>query len=57
MGEEQATLEYPANFKATLETIELPDTRLSNVWGKQIYRVSLTDTQKKTEGSYKFIVK
>lgn len=57
VGEEQATLEYPANFKATLETIELPDTRLSNVWGKQIYRVSLTDTQKKTEGSYKFIVK
>lgn len=57
VGEEQATLEYPTNFKATLETIELPDTRLSNVWGKQIYRVSLTYTQKKTEGSYKFIIK
>lgn len=41
VGEEQATLEYPANFKATLETIELPDTRLSNVWGKQIYRIVL----------------
>lgn len=57
VGEEQATLEYPANFKATLETIELPDTRLSNVWGKQIYRIVLVDTQKRLEGSYKFIIK
>ena len=43
--------------QATLETIELPDTRLSNVWGKQIYRIVLTDTQKKLEGNYKFIIK
>lgn len=57
VGNEHATLEYPTNFKATLETIELPDTRLSNVWGKQIYRIVLTDTQKKLEGSYKFIIK
>ena len=57
VGEVQATLEYPANFKATLETIELPDTRLSNVWGKQIYRIVLTDSQKKLEGNYKFIIK
>lgn len=57
VGDEHATLEYPANFKATLETIELPDTRLSNVWGKQIYRIVLIDTQKKLEGSYKFIIK
>lgn len=57
VGDEHATLEYPANFKATLETIELPDTRLSNVWGKQIYRIVLIDTQKKLEGNYKFIIK
>ena len=57
VGNEHATLEYPTNFKATLETIELPDTRLSNVWGKQIYRIVLIDTQKKLEGSYKFIIK
>lgn len=57
VGDEHATLEYPTNFKATLETIELPDTRLSNVWGKQIYRIVLIDTQKKLEGSYKFIIK
>ena len=57
VGKEHATLEYPTNFKATLETIELPDTRLSNVWGKQIYRIVLIDTQKKLEGSYKFIIK
>ena len=40
VGDEHATLEYPTNFKATLETIELPDTRLSNVWGKQTYRIN-----------------
>ena len=57
VGDEHATLEYPTNFKTTLETIELPDTRLSNVWGKQIYRIVLTDSQKKPEGSYKFIIK
>ena len=57
VDDEHATLEYPTNFKATLETIELPDTRLSNVWGKQIYRIVLTDSQKKLEGSYKFIIK
>ena len=57
VGDEHTTLEYPTNFKATLETIELPDTRLSNVWGKQIYRIVLTDSQKKLEGSYKFIIK
>ena len=57
VGNEHAILEYPANFKATLETIELPDTRLSNVWGKQIYRIVLTDSQKKLEGNYKFIIK
>ena len=57
VGDEHATLEYPANLKATLETIELPDTRLSNVWGKQIYRIVLIDTQKKLEGNYKFIIK
>lgn len=57
VGDEHATLEYPTNFKATLETIELPDTRLSNVWGKQIYRIVLIDTQKKLDGSYKFIIK
>ena len=57
VGKEHAKLEYPANFKATIETIELPDTRLSNVWGKQIYRIVLIDTQKKLEGSYKFIIK
>lgn len=54
---QKATLEYPSNFKATLETIELPDPRLSKVWGEQIYRIVLTDTQQKLNGSYKFVIK
>lgn len=54
---QRVTLEYPQRFKASLETIELPDTRLSKVWGPQIYRLVLTDTQQEQKGSYKFVVK
>lgn len=54
---QQVTLEYPRHFQASIETIELPDTRLSNVWGPQIYRVSLTDTELRKSGTYKFTVR
>ena len=54
---QRVTLEYPQRFKASLETVELPDTRLSKVWGPQIYRLVLNDTQQEQKGSYKFVVK
>lgn len=44
-------------FDANVETIPLDDTRLSNVWGKEIYRLTLTDKSKPLKGNYKFIVK
>lgn len=50
-------LEYPTRFEASLETIELPDIRLSKVWGNQIYRVVLLDKQSTQNGSYKFVVR
>lgn len=39
-------------FKATLETIPLTDPHLSNVWGKEIYRISLKATSLQTSGNY-----
>lgn len=50
-------LEYPQQFKVSLETIELPDIRLSKVWGNQIYRIVMVDTQINRKGSYQFVVR
>lgn len=41
-------------FQASIETIRLEDPRLSNVWGNEIYRVSLTARQTVTAGTYTF---
>lgn len=55
--EQKVTLEYPQNFEVALETITLPDPRLSNVWGEKIFRITLKDTEIQTKGNYKFIVR
>lgn len=50
-------LEYDAKqFAPELETIELPDHRLSNVWGDEIFRLTLTAKIKEPKGTYKFKV-
>lgn len=54
---QKVTLEYPLGFTADLETIELPDTRLSNVWGPKIYRITLKDKEARLTGKYKFVIK
>lgn len=54
--EQKVELEYPSQFKASLETVDLDDPRLSNVWGKQIYRIMLKADEKKVEGNYKFVI-
>lgn len=51
------TLEYPRYFKPVVETVKLPDTRLSNVWGDEIYRISLNAESAVLKGKYKFVVK
>ena len=44
-------------FIPKLETIELPDSRLSNVWGSQIYRLQLQAKSTSTRGEYEFVIK
>ena len=54
--EQKVELDYPVQFKAELETIQLDDPRLSNVWGKEIYRITLKTNEKKETGNYKFVI-
>lgn len=53
-----AQLSYdPAQFDVTVTDQELPDTRLSNVWGPKISRISLTAKKTAAKGNYKYSVK
>lgn len=56
--DKKVCLTYDKNtFIPSVETVVIDDTRLSDVWGKSLYRISL-DTQKKALlGSYRFVVK
>lgn len=52
---EKGQLTYDSRqFQASIETIRLEDPRLSNVWGDEIYRVSLTARQTVAAGTYTF---
>lgn len=54
---EKVRLNYNKHlFKAKIETIKLDDTRLSNVWGSEIYRISLIAQKMQPSGSYTFTV-
>lgn len=54
----KAQLTYnPSQFDATVVDQPLPDTRLSNVWGPKISRVSLTDKKPAAKGSYSYSIK
>ena len=53
---QKVELDYPVQFKAELETVKLDDPRLSNVWGKEIYRITLKAEEKKMTGNYKFVI-
>ena len=51
----KAQLRYDANiFEPAIETIELTDKRLSNVWGDKIYRLSLKAKTATKAGVYKY---
>lgn len=45
-----------SQFAATVERIPLPDSRLSRVWGAEIYRLSLTARKLQVKGKYKILV-
>lgn len=54
----KAELTYDASrFEASTIDQPLPDTRLSNVWGPKVTRISLKDKKPSTKGTYKYSVK
>ncbi len=55
---EQLELSFDKNqFTPNLETVSLTDTKLSNVWGKEVYRLTLTAKVLIENGEYKFIIR
>lgn len=54
---EKARLSYDKNrFTPAIETVVLDDPRLSNVWGKEIYRVSLNADKSALSGTYTYTI-
>ena len=50
-----AELRYDASrLDLSVDTVALPDPRLSRVWGKQIYRLSFKAKRLETKGRYSF---
>lgn len=43
-----------SQFDAEVETVPLPDKRLSNVWGEQVYRLALKAKKMELKGKYTF---
>jgi len=55
---QRALLTYnPAQFDTALEAIPLTDKRLSDVWGKQIYRIILKAKAITKTGDYTYSIK
>ena len=53
----KAILSYNASvFDYNIETITLDDTKLSNVWGKQIYRLTFKAKNMVKKGNYTFTI-
>lgn len=58
VGNVQAELTYDARqFSLAVEPVALTDPRLSNVWGKEIYRLSFTAKSQKLKGKYAFTLR
>ncbi|MEG1585512.1 MAG: heparinase II/III family protein [Bacteroidales bacterium] len=54
---EKLVLHYDKSlFTVSTEAIPQPDTRLSKVWGKEIYRITLTAKRISTKGNYIFTI-
>ena len=55
---QKAILEYEKNkFEVNKDIIKLKDPRLSNVWGNEIYRITLMSKKMEKNGSYTYIIK
>lgn len=54
---QKAFLHYDANiFSPSIETVTLTDKRLSNVWGNEIFRVTLKAKTVTNKGKYNFTI-
>jgi hypothetical protein len=54
---ETITISYNVKaLTATYETIPVTDTRLSNVWGSEVYRIVLTAKENKLKQQYKIMI-
>ncbi|RHO71297.1 heparinase [Parabacteroides sp. AF48-14] len=57
VNNEKVRLAYDKNtFEPAIETVKLVDPRLSNVWGEEIYRVSLNAKKQPLSGSYTYTI-
>ncbi|MDD4515910.1 heparinase II/III-family protein [Massilibacteroides sp.] len=55
---EKAVLKYDKNvFDVEKETIKQDDSRLSNVWGSEVYRISLNAKKEIQSGKYNYTIK
>ena len=53
----QVNMKYDASFfDLQIEPVILSDTRLSNVWGSEIYRMVFTAKKQTLKGKYKFTI-
>jgi len=55
-GEKVRMTYNKSSFTPTVETIRLDDPRLSNVWGEQVYRISLNANKQPLSGSYTYTI-
>ncbi len=56
-GDKQVKLRYDAaQLAPEIETVPQPDPRLSNVWGKALYRITFNARKLAQKGHYQFIV-
>lgn len=55
-GEKVRMTYNKSTFTPTVETIRLDDPRLSNVWGEQVYRISLNANKQPLSGSYTYTI-
>jgi hypothetical protein len=57
-GDAHAKMEYdPKVFAFSYERVGIDDTRLSNVWGKALYRLIFTDKKPAKKGSYRISIR
>ena len=56
-GNVKMKLTYPSTLTPEVVTVNLDDIRFTNVWGKTLYRLSLTSkADAPVKGEYKFVI-